>query len=143
MGEDQGRMRPYNAAYGISGRAQKMKRLMIIDGSDIVRKVGRRILSELGFLVSEARDAREGRERCEADLPDVVIIDAGMEDALDLVTELKQLANGREIRIFYCLVENDLKRMMTAKRAGATDFLLKPFDRRSLTSAFAEIQTAA
>ena len=71
------------------------------------------------------------------------IIDAGMEDALDLVTELKQLANGREIRIFYCLVENDLKRMMTAKRAGATDFLLKPFDRRSLTSAFAEIQTAA
>lgn len=120
-----------------------MKRLMIVDGSDIVRKVGRRILGELGFLVSEAQDVRDGRERCRADLPDVAIIDAGLEDALGLVAELKQLADGRDIRIFYCLVENDLKRMMAAKRAGATDFLLKPFDRRSLTSAFASIQAVA
>lgn len=121
-----------------------MKRLMIVDGSDIVRKVGRRILTELGFLVSEANDAREARERCRAELPDVAIVDASADGALELIGEMRRMAGEqREIRIFYCMVENDLKRMMAAKRAGATDFLLKPFDRRSLKAAFGEFETAA
>lgn len=120
-----------------------MKRLMIVDGSDIVRKVGRRILTELDFLVSEAHDAYEARERCRADLPDIVIVDSAVEGALELIADLRQQANNAPLRIFYCLIENDLKRMMMAKRSGASDFLLKPFDRRSLTSAFGEFQTAA
>ena len=36
-----------------------MQRFMITDNSDIVRKVGKRILSELDFLVSEASNAGE------------------------------------------------------------------------------------
>lgn len=120
-----------------------MKRLMIVDGSDIVRKVGRRILSELGFLVSEATDAAEAAERCRAELPDVVMVDASVEGALELISHLRRVAGEREMRIFYCLIESDLKKMMIAKRAGASDFLLKPFDRRSLTTAFSGIDHAA
>ncbi|MCX8996719.1 response regulator [Rhizobiaceae bacterium BDR2-2] len=120
-----------------------MKRLMIVDNSDIVRKVGRRILTEIGFLVSEARDAGEALDRCRAELPDVAIVDSFADGALELIAEMRRLAGDRQIRIFYCLVENDLKKMMVAKRAGATDFMLKPFDRRSLTAAVGTIDTAA
>lgn len=120
-----------------------MKRLMIVDGSDIVRKVGRRILTELDFLVSEAHDAGEALERSRAELPDVIIVDAGVEGALELIGALRRLAEDRPLRIFYCLIENDLKKMMIAKRAGASDFLLKPFDRRSLTQIFGRLDNAA
>lgn len=113
-----------------------MQRLMIADGSDVVRKVGKRILSEIGFLVAEAGSADEAMTRCKADLPDVMIVDAGMEGALELIQGVRTLSNGKDVRIFYCVIEADLKKMMLGKRAGANDFLLKPFDRKILTAVF-------
>ena len=46
-----------------------MQRLMIADGSDVVRKVGKRILSGFDFLVTEASNSLEALVRCEAELP--------------------------------------------------------------------------
>lgn len=115
----------------------EMKRLMIADSSDIVRKVAQKILSELGYEVIPAVNAREALMTCEAQLPDVIIVDSGIEGALDLITNIRSMPGGDSIRIFYCVIEADLKTMMRGKRAGASDFLLKPFDRATLTKAFA------
>jgi two-component system chemotaxis response regulator CheY len=120
-----------------------MKRLMIADGSDIVRKVGKKILSELGYQVSEAGSGREALSRCERELPDVMIVDAGMEDALDLISNVRALTDGKAVKIYYCVVEAELKVMMAGKRAGASDFLLKPFDREILTKTFGDKAIAA
>lgn len=120
-----------------------MQRLMIADGSDVVRKVGKRILSELNFLVSEAGSAEEALHRCEAEMPNILIVDAGLEGAIDLITTLRSLPAAKDVRIYYCVVEADLKKMMMGKRAGANDFLLKPFDRKILTQAFAGLSVAA
>ncbi|THF53636.1 response regulator [Allorhizobium terrae] len=113
-----------------------MKRLMIADSSDVVRKVAHKILSELGYTVSEASTAREALVTCDAQLPDVIIVDSGIDGALDLITNIRSMPGGAEIRIFYCVIEADLKTMMRGKRAGASDFLLKPFDRQILTKIF-------
>ncbi|KPF46407.1 response regulator [Rhizobium sp. G187] len=120
-----------------------MKRLMIADGSDIVRKVGRKILTELGFDVTEASSGRDALGRCERELPDIIIVDAGMDDALDLISNVRALPGGKEVLIYYCVVEAELKIMMAGKRAGANDFLLKPFDRAILTRTFADKAIAA
>jgi two-component system chemotaxis response regulator CheY len=120
-----------------------MQRLMIADSSDIVRKVGKRILSELGFLVAEAGGSREALMRCQAELPNFLIVDAGLEGALELIAGVRAIPEGKNVRIFYCVIEADLKRMMAGKRAGADDFLLKPFDRKILTSVFSGFAEAA
>ncbi|MHA7968254.1 response regulator [Rhizobium sp. CAU 1783] len=120
-----------------------MQRLMIADSSDVVRKVGRKILSELGFLVLEAGSAREALMRCETELPNIVIVDAGLEGALDLIANIRALPEGKGVRIYYCVIEADLKTMMAGKRAGANDFLLKPFDRKILTQMFTDKAIAA
>jgi two-component system chemotaxis response regulator CheY len=120
-----------------------MQRLMIVDGSDIVRKVGKRILSELGFLVVEAGSDREAIMRCQAELPNYIIVDAALEGALDVISAIRAIPNGKNARIFYCVIEADLKKMMAGKRAGADDFLLKPFDRKILTSVFSGFAAAA
>lgn len=120
-----------------------MQRLMIADGSDIVRKVGKRILSELGFLVAEAGSAHEALTRCQTELPNFLIVDAALDGALDLIAAIRGLPEGKAVRIFYCVIEADLKRMMAGKRAGADEFLLKPFDRKILTSVFASHAAAA
>lgn len=120
-----------------------MRRLMIADGSDIVRKVGKRILSEIGFLVGEASTARDALRRCETELPHILIVDAGLDGALDLITNIRALPEGKSVRIYYCVVEAHLKTMMAGKRAGADDFLLKPFDRKILTQIFTDQAIAA
>ena len=117
-----------------------MQRMMIADSSDIVRKVGKRILSEIGFLVSEAGTAQEALTGCRATLPNFLIVDAGLDDAL---ASVRAMDRGMDVKIFYCVIETDLKKMMAGKRAGASDFLLKPFDRKILTSVFGGFAVAA
>jgi len=120
-----------------------MQRLMIADTSDVVRKVGKRILSELGFLVVEAGTDREGLRRCGEEMPNILIVDAAMDGALDLIGGVRGLPGGDKVRIYYCVIEADLKKMMIGKRAGANDFLLKPFDRKVLTATFGTLAAAA
>ena len=120
-----------------------MQRMMIADSSDIVRKVGKRILSEIGFLVSEAGTAQEALTGCRATLPNFLIVDAGLDDALGLIASVRAMDRGKDVKIFYCVIETDLKKMMAGKRAGASEFLLKPFDRKILTSVFGGFAVAA
>lgn len=120
-----------------------MQRLMIADGSDVVRKVGKRILSGFDFLVLEASSSLEALVRCEADLPNILIVDSTMDGALELISNVRNLPQGKTVRIYYCVVEADLKKMMMGKRAGADDFLLKPFDRKILTQVFSNLSIAA
>jgi two-component system, chemotaxis family, chemotaxis protein CheY len=119
-----------------------MQRLMIVDDSSVIRKVAKRILSGLDFLVSEADTGHQALMHCQAQLPHILIVDATMPDALEIIGAVRQLPGGAAVRIYYCVVEADLKSMMQGKRAGADDFLIKPFDRRILTSVFGHLSKA-
>jgi len=120
-----------------------MQRLLIADDSSVIRKVGKRILNGLGFLVAEAGSADEASRLCDFRLPDVLVVDSSLEGALDLIAGVRARERGADVRIYFCLVKADLKHMMVGKRAGADDFLLKPFDRASLEQAFGHLAAAA
>ena len=57
-----------------------MKSCLIVDDSKVIRKVARHILETLDFEVDEAGDGREALSRCEAKMPDVVLLDWNMRD---------------------------------------------------------------
>lgn len=116
-----------------------MQRLMIVDDSSVIRKVAKRILTGLDFLVSEADSAYQAKMHCQAQLPDILIVDATLSDGLELIASVRSMQHGEKVRIYYCLVEADLKSMMQGKRAGADDFLIKPFDRRVLMATFGRL----
>lgn len=120
-----------------------MQRILIADDSSVIRKVGKRILNGLGFMVAEAATAAETLRFCEIQMPDVLIVDASLDGALDLIANVRALEDGAKVRIYFCLVMADLKQMMAGKRAGADDFLLKPFDRSALAQTFGSLAAAA
>jgi two-component system chemotaxis response regulator CheY len=115
-----------------------MQRLVLVEKSAIIRKVATRILSDLDYMVSEAVDTQTALSICKGQLPAVVIVDAGLPQATDLIADIRKLQGGEDIKIYYCLVEGKFKSMMQGRRAGADDFLLKPFDRDILTKVFAK-----
>jgi two-component system chemotaxis response regulator CheY len=120
-----------------------MLRLLIADESEAVRKIAGHILEDLGFSVSESASALDALSKSQASLPDVVIVDSGLAGALDLIANLRNLPNGNRVMIYYSVTKADLRCLMAGKRAGASDFLLKPFDRKVLGAAFSAMISAA
>jgi two-component system chemotaxis response regulator CheY len=120
-----------------------MLRVLIADESEAVRKIAAHILNDLGFSVSESASTLDAFSKCQANLPDIVIVDSALTGALDLITNLRNLPNGNVAQIYYSVVKADLRCLMAGKRAGATDFLLKPFDRKVLGAVFGNMTSIA
>ena len=122
-----------------------MRRCMIIDDSSVIRKAARRILAKPELLIVEAENGAEALDMCTVEMPDLVIVDGTLPDmaAEDFIASLKErCSNDNQPSIFVCVPEVDIRVIMRAKRAGAKDFVLKPFDRQSLLGRFEQLQVA-
>jgi two-component system, chemotaxis family, chemotaxis protein CheY len=117
-----------------------MKTCLVVDDSRVIRKVARRILEDLGFSVSEAADGLEALTACRAFLPDSVLLDWNMPvmSGIEFLRQLRQeFVDGRPTVIF-CTTENDLEHIAEAMRAGADEYIMKPFDGDILQSKLIE-----
>lgn len=115
-----------------------MKIFLIADDSPVVRKVARRLVEDLGFIVVEAGSGEEALNVCRDNMPDAAILDWEMPgmSTIDAIREIRLLPNGDDIAILYCTSEVMLAEMTKAKRAGASGFLLKPYNRKLLIQKF-------
>lgn len=111
-----------------------MKTCLIVDDSRVIRKVSRHILETLGFRVDEAEDGRQGLERCEAAMPDVILLDWNMPvmSGIEFITKLRQRDNGDRPKVVFCTTENDVAHIREAISAGADEYVMKPFDHETL-----------
>ena len=116
-----------------------MLRLLIAEESEAVRETADGILSELGFAVTGCASALDAVAKCDTALPDVIIVDSNLEGALDLIAGIRLMPSGRSVRVLYGVDQADLRKLMAAKRAGADDFLLKPYESKVLHALFDEM----
>ncbi len=121
-----------------------MKRCMFIDDSSVIRKVAKRILSGHDMLVIEAATGSQAIDMCAADMPDIIVVDGALPDmaSADVIRQIRAIDSPVKPRIAICLVEFDIGAIMRAKRAGAQDYLLKPFNRSQLLSRFRDLRAA-
>ena len=115
-----------------------MLRLLIADKPKNDCDAASALFSELGFSVTMSQSVLDALARCEASLPDLLIVDSAFEGALELIAAVR-LMPGRTVRILYGVAETDLRKLMAAKRAGADDFLLKPYEIKVLHALFDEM----
>lgn len=120
-----------------------MPQVLIADESDIVRKVAKRILSGLDMDVLESTSANDAIVQAIEQRPEYLIIDAKMDGANDVIIQVRSMPGGDKTHIFYCVVEADFKTLLTSKRAGANDVLLKPFDRKAILEKFGMLESVA
>ncbi|NMA97865.1 MAG: response regulator [Phyllobacteriaceae bacterium] len=115
-----------------------MRSCLIVDDSSVVRKVARRILEDLDYVVDEAEDGQEAIDKCRQQMPDAVLVDWQMPimSGLDFIKLLRAYVGGEKPHVIYCTVENDIGAIALALKAGADDYMMKPFDQRLLVSKF-------
>jgi two-component system chemotaxis response regulator CheY len=113
-----------------------MKSCLVVDDSKVIRKVARHILETLDFSVEEAEDGREALDRCEADMPDVVLLDWNMPvmGGMEFLRTLRQNKSLEQPKVVFCTTENDACHIRAAIDAGADEYVMKPFDRETLQS---------
>ncbi len=111
-----------------------MKTCLIVDDSRVIRKVARHILETLDFNVEEAGDGREALSRCEANMPDVVLLDWNMPvmSGMEFLKMIRKRGHSDQPKVVFCTTENDMAHIRAALDAGADEFVMKPFDREAL-----------
>jgi len=119
-----------------------MKQCLVVDDSSVVRKVVRRIMEDLEFTVSEAEDGAQALDFCRKAMPDLILLDWSMPvmDGVEFLSRLrKEEAGGDKPKVVFCTTENDVGQIARAMRAGADDFLMKPFDRELVEAKLQEV----
>ena len=122
---------------GLQGAVRKC---LIVDDSEVIRRVARRIIEGLNFTVEEAGDGRQALDRCRGEMPQAILLDWSMPnmDGLEFLRALRLQANGDEPVVVFCSTENDPHEIAEAMRSGADEFIMKPFDSDIVTSKFAD-----
>ena len=118
-----------------------MKSCLIVDDSKVVRMVARKILEGLNFKTQEAEDGQQALDACQAEMPDVVLLDWNMpvKNGLDFLKDLRALPDVAQPVVVFCTTENDLEHIQTAMQAGANEYIMKPFDSDIVESKFSQV----
>ncbi|QGQ95488.1 response regulator [Paenibacillus psychroresistens] len=117
-----------------------MTKVMIVDDAAFMRKMLSNIVTQGGFeVVCEAKDGLEAVNLFTQYLPDIVTMDITMPemDGLEAVTEiLKQYPSAN---IIMCSAMGQQKMVLDAIRAGAKDFIVKPFEKERVIEAILSV----
>jgi len=118
-----------------------MKRCMIVDGSNVIRKVARRILEGPDMIIVDASHGEEAIAMCAAQMPDVIMVDNALPDmaGIDFIRSVTAIESDRKPDILLSMSQLDIGTIMRAKRAGAKGYMLKPFNRPQLLERFRQM----
>lgn len=103
--------------------------------------VARKILQELDFETDEAADGQAALEACKNNMPDAVLLDWNMPvmSGIEFLRELRTLPSGMDPIVIFCTTENDIDHIQEAIGAGASEYIMKPFDSEIIQAKFAQV----
>jgi two-component system, chemotaxis family, chemotaxis protein CheY len=108
--------------------------LLIVDDSTSMRQMVAFALSSGGYNVSEAEDGQAALDIAKTRRFDAVVTDVNMPrmDGIELIRHLRQLPDYKFTPLLMLTTESGPEKKMEGKQAGATGWLVKPFDPEQL-----------
>ncbi len=105
-----------------------MNTILVVEDKDGMRKMLRETLEGAGYRVTEARDGAEAIARLEAGRVDLVLTDLKLprRDGLEVVRATKGLLP--QVSVIVMTAYGTIETAVQAMKAGAADFIQKPFD---------------
>lgn len=116
------------------------KRIMIVDDAAFMRMMLKNILTKGGYeIADEASDGQQAVEKYGAAAPDLVIMDITMPnlDGIGALKEIKKANPGA--KVIMCSAMGQEAMVVEAIKAGAMDFIVKPFQADRLLAAISRV----
>ena len=116
--------------------APMAKRILTIDDSKTIRDMLRLTLLDAGFEVHQAVDGQEGAGLLDKETYDVVITDINMPkmDGYGVIRHMRSMSVHDKTPILVLTTESEGSKRNIAREAGATGWLVKPFDPEQLVA---------
>ncbi len=107
---------------------KKIDSVLIADDDRSMRVALHNILATDGYKIESVADGVEVVNRCEANMPDLIILDAIMPNmnGFDACRKIRMLKGGKHVPILVVTALDDDGSIEQAFDAGATDFIPKP-----------------
>ncbi len=111
-----------------------MARVLLVDDAAFMRMRCAKLLTENGYSVDEAENGQEAIEKYQKIKPDLVLMDITMPvmDGLTAVAEIKKI--DPDAKIVMCSALGQQNTVMSAIKAGAKDFIVKPYQPEKILS---------
>lgn len=111
------------------------KQILIVDDSESIRELVANTLTEAGFTVHKAINGKDALQKLETlQHPSLILSDLNMPemDGLMLVNEVRKLQKYMYLPILILTTESEVQKKLQAKEAGATGWIVKPFEKEKL-----------
>jgi len=111
-----------------------MQSILAVDDSASMRQMVAFTLKAAGYNVIEAGDGQEALEKARGQQVDLVLTDQNMPrmDGLSLIKSLRAMPQYRSVPILMLTTESSDTMKSQGRAAGATGWLVKPFDPQKL-----------
>jgi two-component system, chemotaxis family, chemotaxis protein CheY len=108
--------------------------ILTVDDSRTMRDMLRLALAEAGYRVVQAFDGVHGLEVLSAERPNVIITDINMPrlDGFGFIEQVRTDSRFLGVPILVLTTESSADKKSLARRAGATGWIVKPFDSMKL-----------
>ena len=115
--------------------------VLTVDDSRTMRDMLKLALSEAGYNVIQAEDGIHGLEVLQGSSPDVIITDINMPrmDGFGFIEEVRSDPRHRGVPILVLTTESDDEKKSRARMAGATGWIVKPFNPVKLVDAIRRV----
>lgn len=115
--------------------------VLAIDDSKTMRSLLSSALGRVGYSVELAEDGSDGLERFTNGDPDVVITDINMPnlDGFGFIEAARKMTRERVVPILVLTTESAPELRARARSAGATGWIVKPFDDEKLVWAIERV----
>jgi two-component system chemotaxis response regulator CheY len=106
------------------------KTILAVDDSASIRQMVAFTLKSAGYDVVEAVDGQDGLDKAKVKAVNLVLTDQNMPrmDGISLVKQLRALPQHKSTPILMLTTESSDQMKAQGKAAGATGWLVKPFD---------------
>lgn len=108
-----------------------MAKALVVDDSRAVRMILGKTLRELGYEVLDAANGREALEVIQPVKAEVTLVLADWNmpeiNGLELLKKLRQDPELASLVIVMVTTETEVDQMVTALKAGANEYVMKPF----------------
>jgi len=115
--------------------------ILAVDDSASMRQMVRYTLEGAGYKVVQASDGVEALEFAKNGAADLVLTDVNMPrmDGIELVRELRALDEYKFVPVLVLTTESGQETKMRGKQAGATGWIVKPFNPEQLLATIARV----
>ena len=104
-----------------------MRKILVMDDDNLTRVHFKQLLIDRGFEVTEATNGQEAISIYQDIRPDMVLMDIATSHngGVDALKDIKEFDSNAQVAVF--IVEGQQALALEALKAGAVDFVVKPF----------------